>query len=178
MSSVEVEPKPPAGHSYGPRLPNPLKRLKRWLVCHHMTLMAINDTPHSIALGSAIGIFFGFTPLWSLKTLLSIAVAWVARSNKVAAAIAVTLHDVILPLMPAIFWWEYKFGFRIINGRWPARVRIGHLRPWNYLHADVFMRVVWPTLLGSLFIAVPSALIAYLIMRLLISRRRAGDGNE
>src|SRR5438876_1216399 len=39
-----------------------------------MTLMAIADTPHSIALGSAIGIFFGFTPLYPLKTLLSIAV--------------------------------------------------------------------------------------------------------
>ena len=58
-----------------------------------MTLMAINDTPHSIALGSAIGIFFGFTPLWSLKTLLSIATAWLFRCNKVAAAIAVTLHE-------------------------------------------------------------------------------------
>ena len=53
------------------------------------------DTPHSIALGSAIGIFFGFTPLWSLKTLLSIGVAWVFRCNKLAAAIAVTLHDIL-----------------------------------------------------------------------------------
>jgi hypothetical protein len=32
-----------------------------------MTLMTIADTPHSIALGSAIGIFFGFTPLYPLK---------------------------------------------------------------------------------------------------------------
>jgi hypothetical protein len=63
--------KPPAG----PPLPGPLARFKRWLAAHHMTLMTIADTPHSIALGSAIGIFFGFTPLWSLKTLLSIAVA-------------------------------------------------------------------------------------------------------
>ena len=68
-----------------------------------MTLMAIADTPHSVALGSAIGIFFGFTPLWSLKTLLSIATAWLFRCNKIAAAIAVTLHDIILPFMPAIY---------------------------------------------------------------------------
>jgi uncharacterized protein len=50
--------------------------LKQWLSKHHMTLMTIADTPHSIAFGSAIGIFFGFTPLYPLKTLLSIAVAW------------------------------------------------------------------------------------------------------
>ena len=75
-----------------------------------MTLMTIADTPHSIALGSAIGIFFGFTPLWSLKTLLSIAVAWIFKCNKIAAAIAVTLHDIILPLMPAIYFWQYRIG--------------------------------------------------------------------
>src|ERR1700740_662178 len=101
---------------YDSRLPGPLARLKRWLVSHHMTLMAIKDTPHSIALGSAIGIFFGFTPLWTMKTLLSIAVAWICRSNKIAAAIAVTLHDIILPLMPAVFIWEYKVGYRFLHG--------------------------------------------------------------
>jgi len=84
--------------------------MKRWLVAHHMTLMTIADSPHSIALGSAIGIFFGFTPLYPLKTLLSIAVAWVCRCNKIAAAIAVTLHDVLIWAMPAIYVAEYHLG--------------------------------------------------------------------
>ena len=84
--------------------------MKSWLVAHHMTLMTIVDTPHSIALGSAIGIFFGFTPLYPLKTLLSIVVAWVFRCNKIAAAIAVTLHDVLIWAMPAIYVAEYHLG--------------------------------------------------------------------
>src|SRR2546422_10557926 len=105
-----VEKSPPATAGYGPQLPKPLARLKRWLAAHHMTLMAIADTPHSIALGSAIGIFFGFTPLYPLKTLLSIAVAWVCRCNKIAAAIAVTLHDVGIWAMPAIYIAEYQLG--------------------------------------------------------------------
>src|SRR4029077_4349388 len=83
---------------------------KHWLVAHHMTLMTIADTPHSIALGSAIGIFFGFTPLYPLKTLLSIAVAWIFRCNKIAAAIAVTLHDLLIWVMPAIYVAEYHLG--------------------------------------------------------------------
>src|SRR5213595_80543 len=86
---------------YPSRLPKSLARLKRWLVAHHMTLITIADSPHSIALGSAIGIFFGFTPLWSLKTLLSIVIAWICRCNKIAAAIAVTVHDVLIFVMPA-----------------------------------------------------------------------------
>ena len=137
--------------------------------------MTIADTPHSIALGSAIGIFFGFTPLWSMKTLLSIAVAWMFKSNKLAAAIAVTLHDIILPLMPAIFWWEYKIGYRMLHGAKPHHVRISHVSIWDYLHTDVFIRLVWPTLLGSLFLAIPSAIVTYVMMRILVDRARSSD---
>src|ERR1700719_3497550 len=154
--------------SYGPRLPGPLARLKRWLTEHHMTLMAIADTPHSIALGSAIGIFFGFTPLWSMKTLLSIAAAWACRCNKIAAAIAATFHAVILFVMPAVYFAEYKLGCWMLHRPPPAhRIRF-HFGLHDYLNGDLFLRVVWPAIIGSLFLAVPSAVIVYFLMRLLI----------
>ncbi len=106
----DLRPDQKSSGNYASRLPGPLARLKHWLVAHHMTLMTIADTPHSIALGSAIGIFFGFTPLYPLKTLLSIGAAWVCRCNKIAAAIAVTLHDVVIWAMPAIYIAEYQLG--------------------------------------------------------------------
>ncbi len=140
-----------------------------------MTLMAIADTPHSIALGSAIGIFFGFTPLWSLKTLLSIGVAWVSRCNKIAAAIAVTLHDIILPFMPAIYWSEYKIGYWMLHGHLPERIHFKHFPLHEYLHWHAFAGVIWPTLVGSVFLAVPSALIVYFLMRLLVGRSQTAD---
>lgn len=160
--------KPPAG----PPLPGPLARFKRWLAAHHMTLMTIADTPHSIALGSAIGIFFGFTPLWSLKTLLSIAVAWIFKCNKIAAAIAVTLHDIILPLMPAIYFWQYRIGMRALHGRPEHRRAFHHLSFHDFMTWPGFVRVGWPLLVGSLFLAIPSAIVTYLIMRMLVSRAR------
>ncbi len=153
-------------------LRDPITRTKDWLVAHHMTLVTMADSPHSIALGSAIGIFFGFTPLWSMKTLLSIGVAWVLRCNKIAAAIAVTLHDVILPLMPAIFWWEYRIGYHILHGTRPPRMHFGRVTILAYLHSDIFLRVIWPTLVGSFFLAVPSAILAYVAMRMLVSKSR------
>lgn len=163
--------------SYESRLPNPLARTKRWLVAHHMTLMAIADTPHSIALGSAIGVFFGFTPLYPLKTLLSIAVAWIFRCNKIAAAIAVTLHDVLIWAMPALYVAEYQLGCWILNRPVAQRVHFRQFRLHDYVHWHVFSRVVWPTywpaFVGSLFVAVPSAIFIYFLMRLLIGRARA-----
>jgi uncharacterized protein (DUF2062 family) len=167
----------PATRVYESRLPKPLARLKRWLIGHHMTLITIADTPHSIALGSAIGIFFGFTPLYPLKTLLSIGTAWICRCNKIAAAIAVTLHDVMIWAMPAIYLAEYQLGSWSLHR--PAAHRVGFLQFGlrDYIDWHVFSRVVWPTFwpafVGSLFLAIPSAIAIYFVMRLLVSRARA-----
>jgi len=54
----------------------------------------------------AIGIFFGFTPLFGLKTALTVLFAWLTRSNIIAAVIASAAHDIILPLMPVVFRWS------------------------------------------------------------------------
>jgi uncharacterized protein len=172
VRDLHLGPKSPV--DYESRLPGPLARLKSWLVAHHMTLMTIADTPHSIALGSAIGIFFGFTPLYPLKTLLSIAVAWVCRCNKIAAAIAVTLHDVVIWAMPAIYLAEYQLGCWSLQRPPAQRVHFRQFGLHDYAHWHVFSRVVWPTFwpafVGSLFLAVPSAIIIYFVMRLLVSR--------
>ena len=172
-------PREAAAAAYESRLPKPLGRAKAWLVAHHMTLMAIADTPHSIALGSAIGVFFGFTPLYPLKTLLSIAVAWICRCNKIAAAIAVTLHDVAIWAMPALYLAEYQLGCWLLNRPAAQRVHFRQFRLQDYVHWHVFSRVVWPTFwpafVGSLLVAIPSAAIIYALMRLLISRARTPD---
>ena len=152
---------------------NRLERFKSWWSAHHERLISIEDTPHSIALGLAIGIFFGFTPLWSMKTLLSIGVAWLFNSNKIAAAISVTLHDVILPFMPAIYLAEYKIGYWIWHGSTPNRVRFGGLGLRDYLDLHLFASVVWPALIGSLFLALPSAVAIYFLARWTVIRTRA-----
>jgi len=174
ISDMAVQERTPVtDDDYGPRLPNSLVRCKQWLAAHHMTLMAIADTPHSIAFGSAIGIFFGFTPLYPLKTLLSIIVAWICRCNKVAAAIAVTLHDVLIFAMPAIYYAEYKLGCRVLNR--PARIKVHswHFSVHDYLSWGLFSKFVWPALIGSLFLAIPSALIIYFLARMLVTRARS-----
>ena len=76
--------------------------LRKWLHRHSLRLLAIRDTPNAIAGGVAIGIFLGFTPLFGVKTLLALLIAWLFRCNLLAEVIAVTLNDVVLPFMPII----------------------------------------------------------------------------
>src|SRR6516162_10004525 len=94
---------------------------RRWLHEHSLKLLAIRDTPQAIAGGVAIGIFFGFTPLFGLKTLCAIAFAWLTRCNIIASVIAVALHDVLLPFMPVVYRWEYDLGFWLLSHphAWP-----------------------------------------------------------
>src|SRR5439155_12781376 len=101
--------------------------VKRWLHEHSLKLLALRDTPEAIAGGVAIGIFFGFIPLLGLKNLLAIFFAWLTRSNIIAAILAGALHDVIIPLMPAIYLWEYDVGYWVISHphHWPT---LRHLR--------------------------------------------------
>jgi uncharacterized protein (DUF2062 family) len=151
-------------------------RLKRWLRAHHMTLMTLPDTPHAIALGSAVGMFFGFTPLFGMKTLLSITVAWLLKSNKIAAVITVTLHDLILPLVPAMFYWQYKLGMWAMYHRLPQREGFRRVSLRDFMEWTTFLTVGRPILVGSLFFAVPAALLVYFGLRGILIRARAKSG--
>jgi uncharacterized protein len=148
--------------------------MKRWLREHSLKLLAIRDTPEAIAGGIAIGMFFGFTPLFGLKTLLAIFFAWLTRSNIIAAVLAGTLHDLILPIMPVVFIWEYKIGYWLMNQEWPHGVPRLHLavhewRDWTKLLSS---RIGKPMLLGSMMIATPVAGACFFIAKGLLTRYR------
>jgi uncharacterized protein (DUF2062 family) len=150
----------------------------RWMREHLRSLRTrvinLDDTPHSVALGLSIGLFFGFTPLFGLKTLLAIVVAWLFRGNKVAAAIGVTLHDLVLPAMPAILLWEYKIGMWVLHGSVPHRpLQLRALRLREYMEWTTFFTLGQPMLIGAVLFALPLAVPFYFIVRAALARARA-----
>jgi len=155
--------------------PNPWQRMVNWLRAHHLTLMTLPDTPHSIALGSAIGMFFGFTPLFGMKTLLSILGAWLCKGNKIAAVITVTLHDLLLPFVPAMFLWQYKMGMWVLYGRLPQRPGFRHVALRDFMEWTTFLTVGRPLLVGSLFLALPAAVVVYFGLRGVLIRARQAN---
>jgi uncharacterized protein len=149
--------------------------LHRWLREHSLKLLAIRDTPRAIAGGVAIGIFFGFTPLFGLKTLSAIFVAWLTGSNILAAVIAGTLHDLLLPFMPFIYRWEYDLGFWLLSHphRFPRHLTRPHWegfswRMWTTFFGDVGKRL----LLGGSLCATPFAILSFFLTRRIVSRHQ------
>jgi len=151
---------------------------RRWLHEHSLKLLAIRDTPEAIAGGVAIGIFFGFTPLFGLKTLSAIFFAWLTRSNILAAVLAATLHDIILPFMPMIYRWEYDVGFWLLSHphHLPPPLRKApweghHWRSWATIYT-----VGKDLLLGSAICATPIAMLAFGLTKIIVGRHQAKKG--
>ena len=129
--------------------------VRRWLHEHSLKLLAIRDTPEAIAGGVAIGFFFGFTPLFGLKTLCAILFAWLTRCNILAAVLAGTLHDVIFPFMPVVYVWEYKIGYWFLNNEWPQRLSKVRLSWHEWRDWTMFLTIGKPLLVGSIVCAAP-----------------------
>jgi hypothetical protein len=128
-----------------------------------------------VAVGVAAGIFFGFTPLVGLKTLLAIGAAWLLRGSRLAAAVAVTLHDILLPFMPVLLRWEYDLGYWVLSHPHespPSIERALQLHPSVWLHWSTFLTVGRPVLLGSLFFSTPACAVSFVIMRAFLERRQ------
>jgi len=140
----------------------------------------IRDTPHSIAGGIAIGVMFGFTPLFGFKTMLAILVAWLLRCSKLSAVMAVTLHDMLLPLGPFLLRWQFQIGFFIISKphRLPPKLAPKHLHfddflNWRSVHLSKTLHVLWPTLIGSIIMATPIAVMMYFLVLEIVTRAHA-----
>jgi uncharacterized protein (DUF2062 family) len=148
--------------------------LHRWLREHSLKLLAIRDTPQAIAGGVAIGIFFGFTPLFGLKTLSAILFAWLTGSNILAAVISGALHDVILPFMPIIYRWEYNVGYWYLSQphHWPPSMKSMHWEGAAWRHWTTFFSVGKPLLVGGCICATPVSLLAFFITRGLVARHQ------
>lgn len=149
---------------------------RRWLHEHSLKLLAIRDTPAAIAGGVAIGVFFGFSPLFGLKTLLSLGVAWLTGCNLIAAVLAVTAHDLLLPLMPAIYVWEYGAGHWLLSHphRWPSSVPRFHggglgWRAW----IPFLLGVGKPLLVGGTLCGAPFALLSFALTHKVVTRHQA-----
>jgi len=138
-------------------------------------LLDAKDAPHSVAGGAAIGVFFGFLPIFGLKTVSAMGVAVVTRCSVVASVIGVSVHDILLPLWPLILRWQFQIGFWILSHPHhfaPPLVKsdfkLSEIFQW-----DNFVDIGLPLVVGGTACAIPITIVSYLIvLRVMILRGR------
>ncbi len=143
-------------------------------------LFDLEATPHSIALGFACGLFWGYTPFYGLKTLLTLATSTALRGSPAAALIGVSLHDLFTPFLPFSLRMEYDLGYWILSQphHLPPKLAMADLHPEQLLHWTTFLQAGLPILIGSLVIGVPISLASYFGVRWLLERHRARQGHR
>ena len=169
-----------------------MRKLRDFIVKQYQALVHLHDTPHSIAGGVSIGVFVGFLPLFipfvPLKYGLSILASWLMRCSKVAALIAVTAHDILIPVWPFVLRWEYQVGYWLLHHKLPPKLHEGHMKLHPEYLFDMrnirsvaewfhhtftlrfFTSILPPMLIGSVILGVPVSAICYMIALRIVTR--------
>jgi uncharacterized protein (DUF2062 family) len=141
-------------------------------------MLHTHDTPERTAAAFALGVFFGFSPLLGLHTLLGIVFAFALNLNRVAVLLGIYSN---LPwILPAYYTLATALGAAIL--RVPIKPRLlGELTAaladgsWTDFRAlsHALTPLAWAYVLGSSIGAVVLGIVAYrLSLAMIIAHRR------
>jgi uncharacterized protein (DUF2062 family) len=161
------------------------KKIKKHFCSLLEKIKKLQGNPHYIALGMAIGVFVGITPTIPFHTALAIALAFVLRGSKPAAAIGVWVANPLT--IPLFYYGGYKVGDFLWGGNHEGMLDIGvmiHMLESNLSLMEKFdlikdflshhFDVACMMLAGSVVIAVIPTIASYFIMRRLVARTYTG----
>ena len=148
-------------------------------------MLMLDDTPHSIALGAAVGIFLSFTPLVGVHMGLVVALSLVIRMNRTAGLMAVWVNNP-LTVIP-VFFFNYLIGSAVLFWepitwgvfRGMVQSALTHGTWYQNLWAmcvelgRIALEIALPLWVGSLIVATALAVPTYFVVRRLAEKYQA-----
>lgn len=154
-------------HQRSPNVKWDLRRLARY---YYLRFIRLRGTPHSLALGAAIGAAIAVTPTLPLHTVSIIPVTLLLRASTIAALIAGTV--VSNPLtFAAQYYLSWKIGDMILPHRltWERLQQVlemvkeaGFMEGIKIL-SHMSMDALLVMLTGGIILAVPLGIVTYFI---------------
>jgi uncharacterized protein (DUF2062 family) len=150
-------------------------------VLHH--ILHVDDPPHQLALGVALGIFMAFTPTVGLQTVFVLLFAWLLKANKVVGLplVWITNPATIVP----IYYTCYVIGRAILghpgvgNQFWSELSQ----RPEGWWNTVTFlwkrlMEIAEPLWVGCILVSTIAGVVSYAVVYVAIrwyrAKRRSG----
>lgn len=148
-------------------------------------VLMLDDTPHSIALGAAAGIFLSFTPVIGLHMGLIVGLSLIVRMNRTAGLAAVWVNNP-LTVIP-VFFFNYLVGAVVLFSepitwgvfRETVQSSLTHGTWYQNLGAmclalgRVALEIALPLWVGSLIVATTLAVPTYFVVRRLAEKYQA-----
>ncbi|SDN97636.1 hypothetical protein SAMN04488516_11412 [Desulfonauticus submarinus] len=141
-------------------------KIKRTFRYWYLRILRLKSSPESIALGLALGVLVGFWPIIPFQTVVAVALAFLFRSNKIAAALGTWVSN---PLnVPFLYYLFYIIGKYF----WPvnAKIDFSHLAMKELINTgwDVFMAMC----IGGTILGIPASILTYFIFLKLLKAYR------
>jgi hypothetical protein len=141
----------------------------------YRAILMLDDTPHAIALGTAIGLFIAWTPTVGIHMILVVVAALLLRANKVAGLIAVYISNPF-SFVP-MYWFEYRLGTLVLDQRvsreeFQAILRYHSFAEWWQAFWRVCIDLAGPMWLGGPVLALAHAVPGYYLTRWAVERFR------
>ena len=147
-------------------------------------LMMLNDTPHSIAMGVAVGLFVALTPTMGVQMLIVALVSLFIRCNRTAGCALVWITNP-LTIVP-IFFANYVFGTWLLGMSplgWPSFwMKFREAFVYEHWYEDLIamfralgrlsLDLAGPMWLGSVVVALIVSTPSYFIVRRLVTAHR------
>ncbi len=129
-------------------------------------LIKISDTPHSISLGFAIGVFSAFTPLIGLHIVIAIFFSWLVNANYLSSVAGTFIGTPI----------TYPF-------MWISSILVGNIffsvdnlnkdlfENFSFYSWDFFLLIkpfLWSFIIGSTVLGLISSFLSYFLLKKLV----------
>jgi len=129
-------------------------------------LIKISDTPHSISLGFAIGVFSAFTPLIGLHIVIAIFFSWLVNANYLSSVAGTFIGTPI----------TYPF-------MWISSILVGNIffsvdnlnkdlfENFSFYSWDFFLLIkpfIWSFVIGSTVLGLISSFLSYFLLKKLV----------
>ncbi len=138
------------------------------------TIVALDDTPHKLALSFAVGVYVSVSPFLGIHTILIIVISIIFGLNKVSALAGSWAN---LPwTMPFVYYSEYRIGEFFLNKDIHFTIKPFTMEHYLKSGPDVFISIF----IGSVVEGVFFGIISYFLLKYLITvyRRRKNVSAE
>ena len=146
------------------------------------TILKLDDSPHHVALGIAIGMFIGLTPTVGVQMICVITLAFLTRRlfvfNRLAALLTVYVTNPVTTL--PIYWFNYEVGRLFVDGHmtydsFVAVFEYNSLTTWWDAVCGLFVKIGAPLIVGSLVVATVVSIPTYPFMLWFVKKFHVDD---
>jgi len=153
------------------------KMSNHWLRKHHFRefikrAKTLQGDPHYVAMGMAIGVFVSVTPTIPFHTIIAIALAFVFRGSKPAAAVGVWFSNPIT--IPVFYIASFKTGMFMLGKSIPPDINYESIQELMTLGLDVTVA----TITGGAILGIVPGIAAYFITRKIFTKIRLRKKHE